>query len=277
MREEWIKFEKDTLEKSKILIAAARLGISHGDAILAFLRLYCWADKETADGFVPQMSPAIGDGIARQKGFIAAMAEQSEPWITILPDGIRFNNWHEHNGKSAKKRAQEVKKKRLQRDGGPDGGGKNVPSSAGQEREKCPVSNGTPSIIDKDINTTTTNIGDSAGDSLMARMAANYYGFPESWRDPALLAAFGRWLAYRNGLRPIKTGQIEAWVAQCLRLKSPERAVIAIDHTIGVGVWDLEEPKNMTPPDGAERPANAPAPRYRSASELAADMVEVPV
>ncbi len=103
--------------------------------------------------------------------------------------------------------------------------------------------------------------------------------FPVGWRSMELAKAFAAYVKMRNGKgrNPLAQGSIDALILQCVRLKTEERAIAALLHSAAIGAWNLEEPKNMAPPEGAELPANAR--RYvpfKSMAEQAAELMNVP-
>ncbi len=71
----------------------------------------------TVDGDVPTVSPETVDACLDLPGLMSALVHVG--WLKELEGGgIRVPNWNTHNSESAKKRALEAQKKRLQRDKG---------------------------------------------------------------------------------------------------------------------------------------------------------------
>lgn len=156
MKGEWIKVEKETIDKRQIIVAADKLGVDPDKVFAAWFRFWSWLDGETCTGFIPEMSPCAGDRICGLSGFCQAMADQNEPWLIFDETGMTVRGWSDHNGRSAKLRAQEAKKKYKQRRNVPmtpgqnsDNDGNEAGNKNGQDSDK----KGNPSIIelDKDI------------------------------------------------------------------------------------------------------------------------------
>lgn len=103
----WLKIEVATPTKPEIIEAADRLGITQGDAFLAFFRLFAVLDEETVDGWLPRWKPFMIDDAAHQNDFCKALAEVG--WLEIRTDGIMITNWARHNGQCAKRRALKAK------------------------------------------------------------------------------------------------------------------------------------------------------------------------
>lgn len=138
MAGDWIKVEKLTPDKPEMAILARKLGVSMGEAFMNWFRVYAWADGVTCPGFVPNLSPADVDALSRARpGTCQALCSVEIAWMQLRSDGVAFNNWDRHNGKSAKARALETEKKRKQR-------GKAAPESTDLSRS-CPATNGTES------------------------------------------------------------------------------------------------------------------------------------
>ena len=103
----WIKIDVDTPQKPAIVRLAADCGCSRGDAFLAFFRLYSWLDEQTADGTL-YADPDEVDAVARLQGTAASLS--SSGWLSFSADGrLAVTNWQEHNGASAKRRAQNAR------------------------------------------------------------------------------------------------------------------------------------------------------------------------
>ena len=104
----WLKIEKCTPDKPELRKAAKRCGVSRSDAFMAFFELWAYFDTHCEDGFIPGVSAADVDEIAGLEGFADAMVAVG--WIIIDPMGLTVSNWDRHNGKSAKARAQTMRR-----------------------------------------------------------------------------------------------------------------------------------------------------------------------
>jgi hypothetical protein len=104
----WIKIEHQTPDKPEVGAIAHKLRITPAEAFLALFRVWAWADESTADGTLPGIGPAWIDHIARVAGFGAAMKDAG--WLFETPTGLEIPNFDDHNGESAKARAQSQKR-----------------------------------------------------------------------------------------------------------------------------------------------------------------------
>lgn len=115
--ENWMKVEESTPDKPEIAILARKLGVSLGDAFLQWFRLYRWAGRITADGFVRSVSGSDADALAgAMPGTCEALGCAAVGWIELRPDGLQFTKWDRHNSKSAKARGLDAIYKRSKRD-----------------------------------------------------------------------------------------------------------------------------------------------------------------
>lgn len=102
----WIKVSTDIFTKPAIRAIKRDCGCSIEEAIVAWLRLYMWFDEQTADGIICADRELV-DAEAHLEG-IARSLEHSG-WLTFNDDFCIISNWGEHNGQSAKYRAQNAK------------------------------------------------------------------------------------------------------------------------------------------------------------------------
>jgi len=113
MAGDWIVFEHATLGKPEVGQIADALNISRGDAMLALLRLWVWADQQTSDGHALSVTKAHLDDEARVTGMSDAMEEAG--WLTMTETGAMFPHFGYLNGQTAKDRALGRRRKQRQR------------------------------------------------------------------------------------------------------------------------------------------------------------------
>lgn len=123
----WLKVQKHTWQKGEIRQVARTLGISLGDAFLAWFRLYAVLDELTADGSIPFYSAADADQDAGLKGAGQAFAKVG--WLLFDQHGCTVVNWKRHNGESAKARALKAERQARYRDAAPSTGVDAEPST----------------------------------------------------------------------------------------------------------------------------------------------------
>jgi hypothetical protein len=118
MAGDWIKVEHATLDKPELGIASELLGISDGDAFLLFLRYWVWLDQnldESRCGLVPFVSRKSLDRKFKCPGFASILERIGWASFDDEQQILTVANWERHNGKSAKSRALEQRKKADQR------------------------------------------------------------------------------------------------------------------------------------------------------------------
>jgi hypothetical protein len=111
---DWIKIEHTTPRKEEVIRIAGILKINPYEVVGRLIELWIWADQNTKTGrtFVQDMS-AI-DHLTGKEGFGQAMLTAG--WLTVVDDGFEFPNFMRHNGKSAKKRADDARSKKSSRE-----------------------------------------------------------------------------------------------------------------------------------------------------------------
>lgn len=109
MAGDWIKMEACTPEKSEVLAITAAMGWEDCDMTVGKLfRIWRWFDQQTVDGNAQGVTKALLDRIVGVTGFCDAMA--SVDWLIIRDGGISLPNFENHNGATAKSRAQGAKR-----------------------------------------------------------------------------------------------------------------------------------------------------------------------
>ena len=106
---DWIKVDCSTPDKPELLRVASLCGCSQAEAFLGWFRLWAWLDQQTADGSVRFLSASEADNISTISGIAAAF--EAVGWLKFDADtgSCQVLNWERHNGKSAKKRAQDTR------------------------------------------------------------------------------------------------------------------------------------------------------------------------
>lgn len=99
-----------------VIAIACAVKISEAEVVGLLHRLWSWADQHTPDGFAANVGAAWVDRHVARKGFAAAMV--SSNWLEIDGSGITFPHFERHNGKPAKRRAQDAKQKEWERNNG---------------------------------------------------------------------------------------------------------------------------------------------------------------
>lgn len=113
MAGDWIKMRIDLADDPAVIGIAAGLRISEDEVVGKLHRLWSWADKHTANGFVPHITAKWIDKHLDKNGFASQM--QTVGWLVIDATGVTLPKFDRHNGKSAKSRAENTERARLSR------------------------------------------------------------------------------------------------------------------------------------------------------------------
>jgi hypothetical protein len=109
----WIKVNKGLWDHPKIVRTASALNADIARTLGAYIRLWSIADEHTTDGRLEGYTSAAVDGAVGVTGFAQAAADAG--WLEIEAQAVVVPRFHEHNGQSAKRRAQETERKSLAR------------------------------------------------------------------------------------------------------------------------------------------------------------------
>lgn len=118
MSDEWIKMRCNLADDPAVIAIASAVRTSEAEVVGLLHRLWSWADQHTPDGCAKGVNAAWVDRHVGKRGFAAAMAAVSPPWLEIVSTGIIFPHFETHNGTPAKRRAQDQKQKAWERRNG---------------------------------------------------------------------------------------------------------------------------------------------------------------
>ena len=133
----WIKL-KTTLQADPAVAAIAdKLNMDDAHVVGCLAIVWSWADNLTVDGYIAGATCSRIDRMVRRKGFAEAMIGAG--WLENTAAGLTFPKWDRHNSESAKARAGEQERKRLQRlrNNVKPTGPSTLPAS-GHTADKCP-------------------------------------------------------------------------------------------------------------------------------------------
>lgn len=102
MAGDWIKLQTCTPDKPEVYLLAEELDIDPDAVVGKLVRIWCWADAQTRDGYAT-VTKALLDRITGVTGFTIAMLHVG--WLVETEHGFMFPNFERHNGKTAKTRA----------------------------------------------------------------------------------------------------------------------------------------------------------------------------
>lgn len=109
----WIKMRLGLVTHPKIVRIASALNADRLRVIGAVYAVWSLADEHTEDGVLAGYSLAALDESVGFSGFSEQL--QGVDWLSVTPQGIVLPRFEEHNGQSAKRRAQESQRKRNER------------------------------------------------------------------------------------------------------------------------------------------------------------------
>lgn len=156
MAGDWLKFEVSTLDKPEVLAIAGRLMLDPDAVVGKLLRVWAWFDSHTEDGHanVTLLSVALQlDRVVGVQGFVQVLHDVG--WLTTTDNGVAMPNFGRHNGKSAKKRAEDARRKGLSR-----AVGTNVTDSADKKGKKS----STREEKSRDLKTAAANAHEEVAD-----------------------------------------------------------------------------------------------------------------
>lgn len=107
---DWLKVQKHTWRKAEIRQVARILGVSLGDAFLAWFRLWSVLDELSADGNIAYYTEDDADADAGAAG--AGKAFAAVGWLLFDAAGCTVVNFGRHNGASAKARSLKAERQR---------------------------------------------------------------------------------------------------------------------------------------------------------------------
>lgn len=108
MAGEWIKMRTNLWNDPRISQICDITSQAEAAVIGAMYWIWATADEHTQDGFMPGLSCASIDRKTGVQGFANALVTIG--WLSANADGVTLERFHEHNGASAKSRAQTAKR-----------------------------------------------------------------------------------------------------------------------------------------------------------------------
>lgn len=113
MAGDWIKMRCNLWSHPKVVKLASRLSVTNVTVIGALHGVWTVADQHASDDGVLEMSAEALNKFAQVPDFCAAL--ESVGWLEIQPEYVKFPEYHEHNGTTAKSRASAQKRKQKSR------------------------------------------------------------------------------------------------------------------------------------------------------------------
>lgn len=133
----WIKMRLGLFTHPKIVRISSALNADRLRVIGALYAVWSLADEHTEDGVLAGYSLTALDESVGFAGFSDQL--RLAEWLHVTPQGIVLPRFEEHNGQSAKRRAQEAQRKRdARKTSAPDADTKRT-RVRGRERSKPPI------------------------------------------------------------------------------------------------------------------------------------------
>lgn len=170
MAGEWIKVRTNLWDDPRVSQLCDLTKTCEPMVIGGLYWLWSTADEHTETGLLPGMSVGAIDRKTGIKEFGAALV--SIGWLLETPEGVVIERFEEHNGKSAKTRAQNAKRQSNHRGTGPDLIGENEVCHAGSVTGALPRED----KIREEKKDKSTNTDKSKGSSTRGTR------LPEDWR-----------------------------------------------------------------------------------------------
>jgi hypothetical protein len=124
----------ELLTSPKVVRMASALKTDRFKTIGGLLAVWCLFDAHSEDGRLDGYTPGALDQSIGWRGFAQAM--QSVDWLQVDSGGLFVPRFDEHNGQSAKRRAQEAERKRTQRGQASASGADKKRDQRREEKEK---------------------------------------------------------------------------------------------------------------------------------------------
>jgi hypothetical protein len=108
MAGDWLKVETSTPDKPEILQMAHDLSIDPDAVVGKLIRVWSWFDSHSEEGNAPSVSKLLLDRSVGVTGFVNCMI--SVDWMREEGETLTIPNFDNHNGASAKKRANTARR-----------------------------------------------------------------------------------------------------------------------------------------------------------------------
>jgi len=233
----WIKMNTGLLENPRVEAIADATGLDTYATAGRLLKLWVWVDANSEDGVGVMTTDERIDKRVECDGFAAAM--RLVGWLSGDAHSVTFVRFTEHNGATAKRRAQSAQRNAKYRENGDS-----------EQISQCIESGDAPVTLGASPREEKRREEKS---KYQDKSAATASGFdwesdcPPSLKTPEAAAAFARWQAYR---REAKLGKWKPVTIRAALAKfEPHGApafIAAIDKSISNGWRGLFEPDGGT-------------------------------
>ena len=109
MAGDWIPMRTDLKSDPAVIAIATKVGLDTDQVLGKLYRIWSWANVQTLDGKVSGVTLDWIDSEIKPPGFAAAMVEVG--WLAETSTGIKFPHFLRYNGKCAKRRMADSRRK----------------------------------------------------------------------------------------------------------------------------------------------------------------------
>ena len=187
MAGDWIKMNKSLPRDPRVVRISSALKADRLRTVGGLLSAWCLFDEQTENGILDGYTLELMDEIIGMNGLAAAMVQVG--WLEVIGESLVVPRFDEHNGQSAKRRAQDSSRK-----------------LSARKADKCPHEKRTKSGLEKRREEksvlTLTSKNNAKGDLSDLKSYAVELGMPESDGE----SMFDHWESngWRNGSSPSK-------------------------------------------------------------------------
>jgi hypothetical protein len=281
----WIKMRMDLATCPKVVRIMSAISSDKFRTIGGLHAVWCVYDQHSTDGVLAGYTAEIMDSIIGWPGFSRAMI--AAEWLQETPEGLVMPRFDEHNGSSAKKRAEDTNAKRVRRMS--DKTSDKTRTSLGQNSDQIREEKireefkRTPTPLDKPQPDQTALPGAAAlppdsgkpkrsrprkpVDPIMIPDAlAIHPGFAEQW---------AAWEAYRRESKKTLTTSTRNSQLLMLSRHGPAKAIEMLSRSITNG-WTGLFPADGDGGSKGPRKASNESTEYKGAKPLPEEKQEVP-
>lgn len=229
MASEWIKFRRSLLTDGRVRKMSAKLRTNVREVLGALVIFWCLADEHADEnGELFGWSFDEMDGLVGLKGFCDALPES---WLDKSGEWVKCPEYLEHNGSSAKRRAEDSKRKRAVR---------NLSAKCPENVQKNrPSSSLLLSSLNKNKRKEKTGTAENAEDFI-----------PESLRTPEFVEAFTDWKQHKRERGETYRPTGLAALLKKLDALGPAAAAAAIAHSIAANYAGIYPAPSAKPSGG---------------------------
>ena len=250
---------------------AGKLAIDHDAVVGKLLRIWIWADQQSANGHEICVTESFIDRLTFCRGFAAALRHVG--WLEGRDGRLSIPNFDRHNGQSAKRRAEAADRKRKSREMSAECHKKSVTETSGK-RDQRREEKRREVIPPKSPKGEKKGRGSSpSAETLIAEIPDD---FPDSHRGPAQDWAVDK---QSRGQTRQRFQSTNAWKKSLARMARYPAHVLAdaVEQAIASG-WQGWEQENIKEHLDAGKPSPGDSPDWLPENwrDIAADLTGQP-